>query len=118
MIRTKPELWEAIKAEVTRGTKGGVAGKWSARKAQLAVKIYKDRGGGYLGRKTNNSLTKWTKENWGYTSEGGRYLPESVRKRLTPAQRAGETRRKRGKEGQWVPYGGAVTKLMRSLNIS
>lgn len=38
--RTDPDLWEAVKADVTRSSKGGDKGKWSARKAQLAVQEY------------------------------------------------------------------------------
>jgi hypothetical protein len=38
-----------VKAEVTRGSKGGRPGEWSARKAQLAAHLYKARGGGYEG---------------------------------------------------------------------
>jgi UTP:GlnB (protein PII) uridylyltransferase len=45
---TKPEmrkrLFESIKAKDTHGTK---AGEWSARKAQLLAKLYKEKGGGY-----------------------------------------------------------------------
>jgi len=45
---TKPELRKrivsAIKSEATHGTG---AGQWSARKAQLVAKRYKDAGGGY-----------------------------------------------------------------------
>ncbi len=47
--RSDPELWEAVKAEVTRGAKGGRPGEWSARKAQLAAHLYKARGGRYDG---------------------------------------------------------------------
>ena len=36
-------LFEKIKV----GTKGGKAGQWSARKAQLLAKEYKAKGGGY-----------------------------------------------------------------------
>ena len=32
---------------VKAGTKGGKAGQWSARKAQLLAKQYKEKGGGY-----------------------------------------------------------------------
>lgn len=45
--RTDPDLWEAVKAEVTAGDKGGEPGQWSARKAQMAVQFYKGRSGGY-----------------------------------------------------------------------
>jgi uncharacterized protein with WD repeat len=45
---TKPEmrksLYQQIKAQATQGTK---AGQWSARKAQLLAKKYKEKGGGY-----------------------------------------------------------------------
>jgi len=45
---TKPEmrksLYQQIKASATQGTK---AGQWSARKAQLLAKRYKEKGGGY-----------------------------------------------------------------------
>jgi hypothetical protein len=61
--RTDPKLWDKVKSEITNGRRGGEAGQWSARKAQLAVQEYKKRGGGYLGRKSaDNSLTRWTDE--------------------------------------------------------
>lgn len=45
---TKPgmrkSLFESIKNSATQGTK---AGQWSARKAQLLAKKYKEKGGGY-----------------------------------------------------------------------
>lgn len=45
---TKPgmrkSLFESIKGQATQGT---AAGQWSARKAQLLAKQYKQRGGGY-----------------------------------------------------------------------
>ena len=45
---TKPDLrkriFNAVKAEATAGTGAGL---WSARKAQLMAKRYKDAGGGY-----------------------------------------------------------------------
>jgi len=47
---TKPELrkrlFNQIKASATHGTK---AGQWSARKAQLLAKKYKEAGGSYRG---------------------------------------------------------------------
>ena len=47
---TKPgmrkSLFESIKAQAVQGTG---AGQWSARKAQLLAKRYKERGGGYKG---------------------------------------------------------------------
>jgi len=45
---TKPELrkrlFNQIKGQATQGTR---AGQWSARKAQLLAKKYKEAGGGY-----------------------------------------------------------------------
>jgi len=45
---TKPSmregLFKQIKSSATQGTK---AGQWSARKAQLLAKKYKEKGGGY-----------------------------------------------------------------------
>ena len=47
---TKPgmrkALFESIKASAVQGTG---AGQWSARKAQLLAKRYKEKGGGYRG---------------------------------------------------------------------
>jgi hypothetical protein len=47
---TKPgmrkSLFESIKSQATQGT---AAGQWSARKAQLLAKKYKEKGGGYRG---------------------------------------------------------------------
>lgn len=88
--RTDPALWEQVKRQVTAGDKGGHAGQWSARKAQLAVSEYKKAGGGYRGKKDpQNHLTQWTREEWG-TQSGGesletgeRYLPKQARDHLT-----------------------------------
>lgn len=45
---TKPELRKRIVAQVkAAATHGTGAGQWSARKAQLVAKKYKDAGGGY-----------------------------------------------------------------------
>ncbi len=84
--RTHPELWEAVKAEFKESEKGGKAGEWSARKAQLAVQEYKKRGGGYRGGKSpDNALKQWTEEEWGTKSgkpsgeTGERYLPKQAR---------------------------------------
>ena len=44
---TKPELRKRVVARIKAGTKGGKAGQWSARKAQLLAARYKDAGGGY-----------------------------------------------------------------------
>mgnify|MGYP000105003883 FL=1 len=45
---TKPELRKRIVAQVkAAATQGTGAGQWSARKAQLVAKKYKEAGGGY-----------------------------------------------------------------------
>ena len=100
--RTDPALWEAVKREVTRGEKGGHADQWSARKAQLAVQEYKKRGGGYEGKRSpDNHLLQWEREDWGTksgrksTETGERYLPRKARGRLSDAEYARTTAKKR-----------------------
>jgi hypothetical protein len=44
---TKPGLRKRIFQRIKAGTKGGNAGQWSARKAQMLAKAYKKAGGGY-----------------------------------------------------------------------
>jgi hypothetical protein len=100
--KSNPGLWKRIVASVKSGSKGGRPGQWSARKAQIAVKRYKDAGGGYSGKKSSsNSLSKWTKEKWGTKSgkpsleTGERYLPEAARKSLTSSEYSRTSRAKR-----------------------
>ena len=86
---TKPELRERIKNRIKSGTKGGKSGQWSARKSQLLAKEYEKSGGGYKLSPTKNqkNLTKWTKEDWGYSSKKskgkGRYRPKKVWDKLS-----------------------------------
>jgi len=44
---TKPTMRKRLFERIKRGTKGGKAGQWSARKAQLLAAEYKKAGGGY-----------------------------------------------------------------------
>ena len=44
---TKPEMRKRLFESIKAGTAGGKAGQWSARKAQMLAKKYKERGGGY-----------------------------------------------------------------------
>ena len=44
---TKPTMRKRLFNSIKAGTKGGKAGQWSARKAQLLAKQYKAKGGGY-----------------------------------------------------------------------
>ena len=44
---TKPGMRKRMFDRIKAGTKGGKAGQWSARKAQMLAKSYKAAGGGY-----------------------------------------------------------------------
>lgn len=44
---TKPKMRKRMFRRILAGTKGGKAGQWSARKAQLLAARYKKNGGGY-----------------------------------------------------------------------
>jgi len=104
---TKPELRNRIKNRVMASSKGGKPGQWSARKAQLVAVEYKKAGGGYNGTKSSKqqSLSKWTKEDWGTKSgkpstqgknaTGERYLPKKARQALSSSEYAATTKAKR-----------------------
>lgn len=107
MAYSKPALRNRLKNQIMAGTKGGKAGQWSARKAQLLNRAYENAGGGYTGPKTKaqSNLSKWTSEKWrtksgkpstqGPNATGERYLPEKAIKSLSAAQYAATTRAKR-----------------------
>jgi hypothetical protein len=102
MKRTNEKLWKTIKRKVLNGTKGGLSGQWSARKAQLSVKMYKDAGGSYKGNKSsNNSLHQWTIQDWTTKSglpsllTGERYLPKKAIQNLSSSEYSRTTRKKR-----------------------
>ena len=111
--KSNPTLWSKVVSSVKSGSKGGNPGQWSARKAQLAVKKYKESGGGYQGKKSeSNSLKKWTDQKWKTKSgkpsleTGERYLPEKAIKSLSKKEYASTTKAKREgiKKGkQFVP---------------
>ncbi len=44
---TKPSMRKRIFNRIKAGSKGGAAGQWSARKAQMLALAYKKAGGGY-----------------------------------------------------------------------
>jgi|GEM_PF-544723 len=117
--RTHPELWKRTVARVKAGTRGGLAGQWSARKAQLAVKEYKDAGGGYVGPKSSQlGLVKWTKQRWRTKSgepslvTGERYLPAKAIKALSVSEYAATTRAKR----KGLSRGEQFTRQPRSIS--
>jgi hypothetical protein len=102
MERSNSKLWERIKKEILKGSRGGLPNQWSARKAQLAVKIYKEKGGKYNKRKSSkNSLHQWTIQDWrtktGLPSllTGERYLPAKAIKNLSSSEYSRTTRKKR-----------------------
>jgi hypothetical protein len=123
-VKTNPEKWKRIVSQVKASGSGGQPGQWSARKAQLATQKYKSSGGGYKGpKKADNSLSRWTKEDWGTRSgkpstqgseaTGERYLPRRAREKLTASEYAATTRAKR--EGmrrgqQYVPQPESIKK--------
>lgn len=108
--KKNPALWKRIVSQVTSGSKGGNPGQWSARKAQLAVSIYKKAGGGYSGAKKATKLSEWTKQNWRTKSgkpsskTGERYLPEKAIKSLSSAEYAATSRAKREGTKQGKQY--------------
>jgi hypothetical protein len=91
---TNPALWNRIKTKViNEQTMGTQSGQWSARKAQLAVRLYKEAGGGYRGKKSqSNSLVKWGRQKWRTKSgrpssiTGERYLPEKAIENLSASE--------------------------------
>lgn len=44
---TKPSMRKRLFESIKAGGKGGKPGQWSARKAQMLAKQYKEKGGGY-----------------------------------------------------------------------
>ncbi len=44
---TKPTMRKNLFNKIMAGNKGGKSGQWSARKAQMLAKEYKNKGGGY-----------------------------------------------------------------------
>jgi hypothetical protein len=44
---TKPTMRKRLFKKILAGSKGGRAGQWSARKAQMLARMYKAKGGGY-----------------------------------------------------------------------
>lgn len=63
---TKPTMRKRLFSRIKSGGKGGAPGQWSARKAQMLAKAYKEKGGGYKGDKTEKQkdLKRWGKEKW------------------------------------------------------
>jgi hypothetical protein len=101
---TQPALRERLKARILNGSKGGRAGQWSARKAQLLAHEYEAEGGGYRGGRseTQRHLAAWTDEQWTTADgrkaarKGGttRYLPKQAWSELSEGEKAATNRKK------------------------
>jgi hypothetical protein len=94
---------------MSREIQGTRKGQWSARKAQLAVKEYKEKGGGYIGSKSkSNSLVKWGRQKWRTKSgkkssmTGERYLPTEAIRHLTSREyeRTSKAKRRASRKGR------------------
>ena len=44
---SQPTMRKRLFNQIKAGSKGGKPGQWSARKAQMLAKRYKEKGGGY-----------------------------------------------------------------------
>jgi len=98
-VKKDPAKWKRIVSRVKAGTKGGDPGEWSARKAQLAVSLYKKSGGKYSGPKSETSLSRWSKQDWttssGKPSEGKRrYLPRAAWSALSASEKSATNKAK------------------------
>lgn len=102
---TDDALRDRLKKKIIAGTKGGRAGQWSARKAQLLAHEYEAAGGKYTGGRggAQKHLKKWTEEKW-QTADGkpakrgktmARYLPEKAWGDLSPAEKQATDSKKR-----------------------
>jgi hypothetical protein len=118
--KTNSKLWHKIVSRVKSGSKGGKTGQWSARKAQLAVKLYKSKGGKYSGKKSKkNSLSKWTREKWRTKSgrkslvTGERYLPSKAIKRLSNKEYSLTSRKKRLSLKKGIQYSKQPKSIIR-----
>jgi len=105
---TKPGMRKSLFESIKAGGKGGAPGQWSARKAQMLAKQYKEGWGLQVVMalaKSQKSLRAWTKQKWrtksgkpstqGSEATGERYLPEKAIKALSPSEYAASTRAKR-----------------------
>lgn len=111
-IKRDPAKWEAAK----RQAKAKMGGKHSARAMQLAVQIYKKKGGTYAGKKpgaSTNKMRKWTKQKWrtrpgtssiAQKSSGAtsRYLPEKKWQSMSKKEQVKTDTKKLRGTGQYV----------------
>ncbi|KAJ4405429.1 hypothetical protein N0V82_010315 [Gnomoniopsis sp. IMI 355080] len=111
---TNPKLREEVKEDIKQSDKGGEPGQWSARKAQMMAKEYKERGGDYNTPKeskdeSQKNLDNWGKEDW-QTKDGSgqakqedgsrkRYLPKKAWDHMSEKEKK-ETDDKKQEEGK------------------
>ena len=116
VTRKHPELWTKAKAQVMTDGK-----RWDARKAQRAVQLYKSLGGEYIGQKPtakNNSLVKWTTEDWQYVnpqSNQGRYLPKKVIDQMPKKLKEKEDKIKKKDKTANAPYSNELKAIMKKI---
>ena len=117
--RTDPLLWEQAKEEARKRLGGH-----SARAMQMAGRFYRERGGGYIGPKSEaqKSLSKWTAQDWTTKSgrpsleTGERYLPRKAIESLSPKEyrETSAAKLKGMKAGQqYVPQPKAIAEKVR-----
>lgn len=122
-----PALWELAKRVAVER----LDGRHSARAMQLAGKLYREAGGGYVGPRTGSqkALTRWTAEDW-TTATGAkacretpagvrcdRYLPRAAWELLTPAEIAATRAVKLRAKGQYAPNEPAARKAGRAARV-
>ena len=99
--RSNEKLWGKVKKEAAQKMGGH-----SARAMQYAVKLYKERGGKYLGKKrSDNDLATWTRAKWQYapgSKTKDRYLPLEAWKKLSKSEILATRKKKKGKMGKWI----------------
>ena len=126
---TKPDLRRELKEEIMEGDRGGRPGQWSARKAQLLVNEYEQRGGGYKKDEKDadaKSLEEWTDQDW-QTADGSAYAEDGERmKRYLPKdawdllsedekERAKKKKRDGDSDGQQFVENTAAAKAARAF---
>jgi type II secretory pathway pseudopilin PulG len=114
--RTNEKLWEDIKNKLLKES----SNHWSARLAQQAVRLYKEQGGSYVGKKDdNNSLVKWTSQNWDYTGKEkqSRYLPKIIRNSIPDTLKRRENILKGNKLGENISYSKELIEIMKKKGI-
>lgn len=129
---TKPKLRRNLKKKIMAGKKGGRRGTWSARKAQILVKKYESKGGGYKTEKTDTqkSLENWTAQDWQTLDGSGdaekdgemrRYLPAKIWTMLSSRQqeRAEKTKIRKDRRGrQFADWPDCVYSAMTAAGLT